>query len=172
LCFNVRPAAKQGGRVPDLSNPATLAAFTQLGFTGLVWVGFLFVIWVIRSRAIPFYTDKKWPADQALREKRIQAEIEARRDELTEARLMRQALEKQNAVSERLALLVEQHDQKAGAGIENIIGLLRLVLEKQGGDPATIQTVIKTQAPGTEAVQTLVQQVIEAAQKATGDARA
>lgn len=158
--------------MPDLSNPATLAAFTQLGFTGLVWAGFLFAISIIWKKLLPFLTEKKWPADQALKEKRIQAEIEARRDELTEARLMRQALEKQNAVSERLALLVEQHDEKAMTGHQNTIGLLRLVLEKQGVDPAAVQAVIKAKADGNQAIESLVQQVVAAAQKATtGDVR-
>jgi len=126
----------------------------------------MFVISLIWRRLLPFYTDKKWPADQALKEKRLQAEITARQDELTESRLMSQALERRNAVSERLAFLVEQHDEKAGTGIANIIGLLRLVLEKQGV-AATIQSVIKAQSNGNQAVQTLVQQVSEAAQEAT-----
>ena len=47
--------------------------------------------------------------------------------------MMRQALEKQNAVASNLMLLIEQHDLKGDTGFENVIGLLRILLTRITG---------------------------------------
>ncbi len=160
-----RPASI-GGYLIDLSNPATIAALTQLGFAGLVFaiVGFVFVIFW--KKLIPFYTEKKWPAEHALKVKRIEAEIEARKAEVEETRLMRMALEKMSTVGERQNLLIQQHDEKAGTAAENIVGLLRILLEKQQVPPAVIEAVLKTQAHSDKDTEMLLRRIIKTAQEA------
>ncbi len=115
---------------------------TDFSFTLFVFVILIATIFILLRKIVPYLLDTKWPADQALREKRIQADIEARRDELNETRLMRQALEKLNTVASNLMLLIEQHDLKAETGFGNVISLLHLVLEKQGVEPSEIQAVL------------------------------
>ncbi len=115
---------------------------TDFSFTLFVFVILYATIFVLWRKIVPYLLEVKWPADQALREKRIQAEIEARRDDLNETRLMRQALEKLNTVASNLMLLIQQHDLKAETGFGNVVGLLHLVLEKQGVEPSEIQAVL------------------------------
>ena len=62
---------------------------TDFSFTAPVFIAFITFLWVLVRRVLPFYFEKKWPADQALKEKRVQAELEIHRSELGETCLMR-----------------------------------------------------------------------------------
>ena len=138
---------------------------TNFSFTVLVYVLVVSALIILWSKVLPYFINKRWPNEDALREKRATADIEARKDEIAETRLMRQALERQNAVSERMAILIEQHDVTARMGIDNIIGLLRIVLEKQGVEPSQVAAIIKSQNTEASATTELVKQIIAAATK-------
>ncbi len=137
---------------------------TDLSFTLFVFVILFTTVFILLRKIVPYLIDTKWPADQSLREKRIQAEIEARRDDLTETRLMRQALEKLNTVASNLLLLIQQHDLKAETGFGNTTSLLHLILEKQGVDPTEIQAVLNESTWGGMTAEELIRQLADAMQ--------
>lgn len=102
-------------------------SFTVMTF--LIIVTFLAVMWF---KVIPWYIQEERPFQRELRAKREQANIELKREELAEQRLMRQALERLGSVSDKISLMLELHDKTARSGIDQILALLRIVLEKQG----------------------------------------
>ncbi len=137
---------------------------TDFSFTLFVFAILFATIFILWRKIVPYLIDTKWPGDQALREKRIQADIEARRDDLNETRLMRQALEKLNTVASNLMLLIEQHDLKAETGFGNVTSLLHLILEKQGVEPSEIQACLNESVYGGMTAEELIRQLADAMQ--------
>lgn len=105
---------------------------TDFSFTVMAFLIVIFVIMAGWFKLIPWYIHEERPAQRDLKAKRVQAELEIKRDELAETRLMRQTLERIGSVSDKISLMIDLHDKQARGGIDQILGLLRIVLEKQG----------------------------------------
>jgi lysylphosphatidylglycerol synthetase-like protein (DUF2156 family) len=125
---------------------------SQFSLTVLVFmltIAFIIVMW---RKIIPFYIEKKWPADLEMQRLRIQEEVKVRQDAIAEQRLMREAVEKLNVVAGQQMLLLNQHDMTARSGIENLMEMITLLLQKNGIDTSkfatqgdqTIQLLAKT----------------------------
>lgn len=105
---------------------------TDFSFTVMAFMIVTFLVLAAWFKLIPWYIKEERPAQRDLKVKRVQAEIELKRDELQEQRLMRQTLERIGSVNDRVALLLELHDKTDRSSFDQILGLLRIVLEKQG----------------------------------------
>jgi hypothetical protein len=134
---------------------------TNFSFTMLFYLLVLAAIAILWFKLIPDYLKNERPHQRELRMKRLQADIDVKKDEVNEQRLMRQALEKQNSVAERIALLIEHHDIAARSGINDIMSLLRIVLQKQGVSPSEIAQYISKQETETQAILTAALSILQ-----------
>jgi hypothetical protein len=134
---------------------------SQLGLTGFVYLWSFFAIIVLWKRVIPYYVDKKWPAEQAVRDKRALAEIEMKKLETENQRLMRDAVDGLRNLQGQMMLLLDQHDMYAKQGIASIERLLAVVLEKQGVQPSEVQRLIDASVRDTAAVTEAAKKLIE-----------
>ncbi len=133
----------------------------DFSFTVLVYLFVVSVIAVLWFKIIPWYIKEERPFQREQRAKRVQAEIELKRDELAEQRLMRQALERIGSVSDKISLMLELHDKTARAGIDQILSLLRIVLEKQGVSAAEIAKFLAEPADPNSAALAALRQLFD-----------
>lgn len=130
----------------------------NFSFTVLVYVIVVSVILIIWFKLIPWYIKEERPFQRELRAKRVQAEFELKRDELSEQRLMRQALERIGSVSDKISLMLELHDKTTARGTDQILALIRIVLEKQGVAASEIAKFLAEPGdPNSQALATLRQ---------------
>lgn len=130
---------------------------TEFSFTVMAFMVVSSAIYAIVFRWFPDFIKAELPARRELRKMKAQADADFRREELAEQRLMRQTLDRIGGVNDRIALLLELHDKQARSGIDQILALLRIVLEKQGVATSEIERFVREPNSANEVVAKLTE---------------
>ena len=86
---------------------------TDFSFTLFVFVILFTTVFILLRKIVPYLIDTKWPGDQALREKRIQAEIDAVAASAMEL-LLRPARKNTHAAMMSSPISIAPHSDRVG----------------------------------------------------------